>query len=165
VKVNSVEWLADRQLLVYFFDNRALLYYGAGVLPGTDVPTYRFVHSHGYGGSREAYKEGQGLAAEYSRGFGYNGAQGHFESFWVTQFVASELEGFIVQDHKGAPLEAVWVFTEETQAGVPTAIAHHPAGLSFRHLGRGHTSFGLQGSHASLWGPDIDVRDDPRVCP
>jgi hypothetical protein len=81
MKVTSVEWLADRELLVYVFDNRALLYYGAGVLPGTDVPTYRFVHSTGFGWGEEAYKEGQALAAAYSRGVGFNGVQGHFESF------------------------------------------------------------------------------------
>ena len=33
-------YLADRQVLVYLFDSGAYLAYGAGVLPGTDVPTY-----------------------------------------------------------------------------------------------------------------------------
>ena len=74
-------YLADRQVLVYLFDSGAYLAYGAGVLPGTDVPTYRFVHSSGFGGSREAYKAAQGLARSYSRGLGFRGAQGHFESF------------------------------------------------------------------------------------
>lgn len=81
MKVTSIEWLADRELLVYVFDTGAVLYYGAGVLPGTDIETYRFVHATGFGGSREAYKEGQSLAAAYSRGVGFKGVQEHFESF------------------------------------------------------------------------------------
>lgn len=79
-KVIEARWLADRELLVYVFDNRALLFYGAWVVPGTDVVTYRFVHSTGFGGSREAYKEGQAMAAAYSRGLGFDGVQGHFEN-------------------------------------------------------------------------------------
>ena len=80
LKVTSIEWLADRELLVYVFDNGALLSYGAGVVPGTDVPTYRFVFSSGFGGSKEAYQRGQLLAIGYSRGLGYGGVQEHFES-------------------------------------------------------------------------------------
>lgn len=55
------------------------LYYGAGVVPGTDVLTYRFVHSSGFTGS--GYKKGKDLACEYSRGLGFPGVQKHLESF------------------------------------------------------------------------------------
>lgn len=81
VQITEVQWLAEQGLLVYVFDSGALLFYGAGVLPGTDIETYRFGPSKGFGGSREAYKEGQAVAAVYSRGLGFKGVQEHFESF------------------------------------------------------------------------------------
>lgn len=79
--VTEVQWVADRELLVYVFDTGAWMAYGAGVLPGTDVETYRFVLSRGFEGSQAAYKEAQRVAALYSRGVGFKGVQGHFESY------------------------------------------------------------------------------------
>lgn len=81
MKVIGVQWLMGHQLLLYVFDTKAWLAYGAGVLPGTDVPTYRFVRSHGFNGVQEAYEEGKELAYSYSHRLGFPGVQEHFESF------------------------------------------------------------------------------------
>jgi hypothetical protein len=58
----------------------ATLFYGPGLVPGTDIPTYRFVLSRGFR-DRDEYKEAQRVARTYSRGLGFDGLQGHFESF------------------------------------------------------------------------------------
>jgi hypothetical protein len=81
MQVTKVKWFADRQLLVFIFDTNAFLTYGAGVLPGTDAPTYRFVWSQGFNGSKEAYNNGKALAYAYSRDLGFKGTQEHFEHY------------------------------------------------------------------------------------
>jgi hypothetical protein len=81
MKVVDVQYVKEREWLGFLLDTGARLFYGAGVVPGTDVPTYRFVQSSGFEGSREAYKYGKELACKYSRELGFPGIQEHFESF------------------------------------------------------------------------------------
>lgn len=68
------------QVLGYRFDTGATLFFGIGVLPGTDIVGYRYVLSRGFKDQVE-YKEAQSKANEYSRRSGYNGVLGHFKSF------------------------------------------------------------------------------------
>lgn len=79
----DVYYVKERGWLGFLLDTGARLFYGAGVVPGTDVATYRFVHSSGFEGAREAYKEGKAVACKYSRELGYSGIQEHLESFTV----------------------------------------------------------------------------------
>jgi hypothetical protein len=80
MQVIKTQYLLDQELLVYIFDTKTLLFYGSGVVPGTNVPTYRFVYSIGFNGNDE-YKEGQSLATAYSCGLGFKSVHNHFESF------------------------------------------------------------------------------------
>ena len=78
--ITDVHYSEDYGVLGYLFDTGAALFYGPGVLPGTDVPTYRFVYSSGFK-SQEEYQAAQAKAQAYSKGLGFEGVQGHFESF------------------------------------------------------------------------------------
>jgi hypothetical protein len=80
MKVVEAQYRAEHGLLVYVFDTGAWMAYGPGVLPGTDVETYRFVVSRGFK-DRAEYKGAQTVARAYSKRLGFSGVQGHFESF------------------------------------------------------------------------------------
>ena len=80
MKVTDVQYSSSRGVLGFRFDTGATLFYGPGLVPGTDIPTYRFVLSRGFK-DRAEYKQAQTVARLYSRGFGFDGVQGHFESF------------------------------------------------------------------------------------
>lgn len=64
MQVTEARYLTDRGLLLYVFDMGAWMGYGPGVLPGTDVETYRFVVSRGFKDWDE-YKAAQGVARAY----------------------------------------------------------------------------------------------------
>ena len=78
--ITDVQYNKEYGVLGFLFDTGAALFYGPGVLPGTDVPTYRFVHSSGFD-SREEYHAAQAKAIAPSKGLGFEGVQAHFDSF------------------------------------------------------------------------------------
>lgn len=56
--------------LGFQFDTGAILVYGPGMVPGTDVPTYRFMYSKGFN-SREDYLNAQKVVYKHSKEQGY----------------------------------------------------------------------------------------------
>src|SRR5512142_70936 len=80
LKVIDVQYSKKYGSLGFRFNTGAWICYGPGVLPGTDVPTYRFVLSRGFKDKAE-YKLAQALAQAYSKSLGFSGCQAHWESF------------------------------------------------------------------------------------
>jgi hypothetical protein len=78
--ITDSQYSEEKGVLGFRFDTGATLFYGPGFLPGTDVPTYRFVLSRGFKDQTE-YKEAQEKAQVYSKGLGFDSVHKHFESF------------------------------------------------------------------------------------
>jgi len=74
------QYSAKYEVLGFRFDTGATFFYGRGFVPGTDVPTCRFVISRGFKDKAE-YRAAQVVARDYSRGLGFENVQGYFESF------------------------------------------------------------------------------------
>lgn len=80
MNVTKSQYSEEYGVLGFCFDTGALLFFGHGVLPGTDVLTYRFVYSTGFKDKAE-YKEAQRVARVYSKGLGFDNVLGYFQSF------------------------------------------------------------------------------------
>ncbi len=80
--ITDSQYSKDRNVLAFRFDTGGTLFWGPGFLPGTDVPTYRFVYSSGFKDKAE-YKEAQRIARDYSKGLGFDNVHEYFESFQV----------------------------------------------------------------------------------
>jgi hypothetical protein len=80
--ITDSQYSESAGVLGFKFDTGATLFWGPGFLPGTDVPTYRFVYSTGFKGEAD-YKEAQLKARDYSKGLGFNTVMEYFESFGV----------------------------------------------------------------------------------
>jgi hypothetical protein len=78
--ITDSQYSESAGVLAFKFDTGATLFWGPGFLPGTDVPTYRFVYSSGFKGKDE-YKEAQKIARGYSKGLGFDTVMDYFESF------------------------------------------------------------------------------------
>jgi hypothetical protein len=84
MNIIDVQYDNTNQVLGFKFDNGGMLFWGAGFLPGTDVPTYRFISSLGIT-DKEDYKVAQGIARRHSKSLGFNTIQDHFESLRTSQ--------------------------------------------------------------------------------
>jgi hypothetical protein len=78
--ITKSQYSSESGVLAFRFDMGATLFWGSGVLPGTDVPTYRFVYSSGFKDNAE-YKASHRIARDYVRGLGFDNVQAYFESF------------------------------------------------------------------------------------
>jgi hypothetical protein len=78
--ITDSQYSESAGVLAFKFDTGATLFWGPGFLPGTDVPTYRFVYSSGFK-DKDEYKAAQRIARDYVRGLGFDSIQAYFESF------------------------------------------------------------------------------------
>jgi len=78
IHVEEHRYVQEHGALCFRFDNNAVLVYGSGVLPGTDVPSIRFIHSAGFKDLTE-YLGAQKIARDYAQGLGFQTVQSLFD--------------------------------------------------------------------------------------
>ena len=78
IQVEEHRYVQEHGVLGFRFDTGEVLFYGPGVVPGTDVLDTRFIYSKGFK-DRAEYLMAQKIVRGYAQDLGFQTVQGLFD--------------------------------------------------------------------------------------